>query len=100
MSEPGLMSRIGSWLTRARNFTANLIFVLLVVFFLMVILTSGERVRVPEGAALVLNPTGIIVKPAYSTGMTGQSSGRGTWVTPKVCHTTMSVSSMDRFSAT
>jgi protease-4 len=61
MSEPGLMSRIGSWLTRARNFTANLIFVLLVVLFVTVILTSGERIRVPEGAALVLNPTGIVV---------------------------------------
>ena len=39
------------------------------------------------------------VKPVYSTGMTGQSSGRGMWVTPKECHSTMSVSTMGRSSA-
>ena len=30
------------------------------------------------------------MNPAYSTGITGQSSGRGMWVTPKVYQTTMS----------
>ena len=35
----------------------------------------------------------------YSTGMTGQSSGRGTWVTPKVCQSTTSVSTSDRSAA-
>ena len=44
-------------------------------------------------------PVGFSVKPAYSTGITGQSSGRGTWVTPRVCQTTTSVSSTDRFAA-
>ncbi len=41
-------------------------------------------------------PTGMSVKPAYSTGITGQSSGRGTWVTPNVCQTTRSVFSIGR----
>ena len=42
------------------------------------------------------NPTGTSEKPVDSTGMTGQSSGRTRWVTPKVCHTTISVSSIGR----
>jgi hypothetical protein len=28
------------------------------------------------------------LSPATSQGMTGKSSGRGTWVAPKVCHST------------
>ena len=38
-------------------------------------------------------------KPVYSTGITGQSSGRGMWVTPNVCHTTTSVSTRSRSAA-
>ena len=44
-------------------------------------------------------PKGINMKPVDSTGMTGQSSGRGTWVTPKECHSTMSVSTTERSRA-
>ena len=44
-------------------------------------------------------PTGTSWNPQYSTGMTGQSSGRGTCVTPNVCHTTMSVPTSDRSAA-
>jgi len=44
-------------------------------------------------------PDGMRWKPVYSTGMTGQSSGRGTWVSPTVCQTTRSQSSILRFSA-
>ena len=36
------------------------------------------------------------MKPTVSTGMIGQSSTRGKWVSPKVCHTTMSVPSTER----
>ena len=42
------------------------------------------------------NPTGLRVNPAWSTGMTGQSSGRGKWVGPKVCQMTMSSPSIGR----
>ena len=38
-------------------------------------------------------------KPVYSTGITGQSSGRTKWVTPNVYQTTTSVSTSDRSAA-
>src|SRR5262245_2685334 len=42
-------------------------------------------------------PFGFSMKPAYSTGMTGKSSGLHTCVCPNVCQTTMSSFSMLRF---
>jgi hypothetical protein len=45
-------------------------------------------------------PTGRSVKPQWATGITGQSSGRGKCVIPKVCHRTMSQPSMPRSAAT
>src|SRR5207253_5423617 len=45
------------------------------------------------------NPNGTSENPAYSTGITGQSSGRGMWVTPNVCHSTTSVSTRERSAA-
>lgn len=44
-------------------------------------------------------PVGFSEKPVYSTGITGQSSGCGTCVTPNVCQTTTSVFSIERFCA-
>src|SRR5207244_7821594 len=44
-------------------------------------------------------PNGWRVKPTYSTGITGQSSGRGTWLTPKEYQTTTSVFSRGRSPA-
>ena len=44
-------------------------------------------------------PVGLSVNPQRATGMTGQSSGRGTWVGPNVCQTTMSSPSMSRSPA-
>ena len=44
-------------------------------------------------------PTGESRKPVDSTGMTGQSSGRGMWVRPNVCQTTTSVSATGRSAA-
>lgn len=41
--------------------------------------------------------TGLRWKPTVSTGMTGQSSSRGTCVTPKLCHTTTSAFFTSRF---
>ena len=63
---------------------------------------ADQSAQCPDGATSSAGlqskkPTGISVKPVYSTGITGQSSGRGTWVTPNVCHTTMSVFSVFRF---
>src|SRR5207237_4363364 len=45
------------------------------------------------------NPTGTSVKPAYSTGITGQSSGRAKWVIPNVYQSTTSASASGRSAA-
>ena len=45
-------------------------------------------------------PFGGGVKPQVATGITGQSSGRGKWVIPKVWHRTMSWPSISRSAAT
>ncbi len=45
------------------------------------------------------NPTGISMNPVYSTGITGQSSGRTKWVTPNVYQSTTSVSVNGRSAA-
>ena len=39
-------------------------------------------------------PHGFSENETVSTGMTGQSSGRGMWWMPKTCHSTMSVSAI------
>ena len=44
-------------------------------------------------------PTGIKWNPQYSTGITGQSSGLGVCVTPKVCQVTKSHSLISRLDA-
>jgi hypothetical protein len=40
-------------------------------------------------------PEGLSIKPAYATGITGQSSGRWIWCTPKVYQATISVFSSE-----
>ena len=45
------------------------------------------------------SPTGLSENDTVSTGMTGQSSGRVMWWMPKTCHSTMSVSAIDRSAA-
>ena len=44
-------------------------------------------------------PMGLSVKPTYSTGMTGKSSGRQKWVVPTVCQSTTSVPATGRSAA-
>ncbi len=62
MSETGVFGRIGRFLTRARIFTANALFVLLVVLVLILIFGGGDRARVPSTAALVIDPAGTVVE--------------------------------------
>src|SRR4029453_17563753 len=45
------------------------------------------------------NPAGLSMKPTYSHGMTGQSSGRTKWVVPSVSQATMSSSTSGRSAA-
>ena len=66
---------------------------------------GGVQWHAVEGATSIdgfwsKKPYGSNVNPAYSTGMIGQSSGRGTWVTPKVCQTTIGWSSTGRSAFT
>jgi protease-4 len=53
----------GFWdlLTATKNATFNLIFLMLVIF-LLVGLFSSDTVSIPQSAAMVINPTGIIVE--------------------------------------
>ena len=44
-------------------------------------------------------PSGLSGKPIEETGITGQSSGRGTWMCPNMYQTTTSVFSMLRSAA-
>ena len=46
------------------------------------------------------NPHGSSLKPIGCTGMTGQSSGRTTWLVPNVYQSTTSVSTSERSCAT
>ena len=62
MSTKGVFSRIGSSITKTRNFVLNTIFVLIVVALFASLFSSTESVSVPEEAALILDPNGILVE--------------------------------------
>ena len=62
MSANGIFSRIGSGITKTRNFVLNTIFVLIILALFASLFTSTESVSVPEEAALVLDPDGILVE--------------------------------------
>ena len=64
MNKPSIFSRLGAFLTRARNFTLNTLFVAFVVIALLAILDAFEPPHVPEGSALVVNPEGVMVEEA------------------------------------
>lgn len=55
------LKRFWNAVTTAKNFTTNVLFLLIVIFILVVLFTA-EAVTVPESGALVLNPTGTIVE--------------------------------------
>ncbi len=61
-TSPGVFTRIMNGLTRMRLLLANLLFVLVLVVLAAVWISSLQRVQVPENAALVLNPRGVIVE--------------------------------------
>ena len=55
-------SRVGRIFSTARIFTANLLFVLFLVLILSLLFSGGEKVSVPEGGALVLSLSGVVVE--------------------------------------
>ena len=52
---------IWSFVTIAKNTTGNLIFLTILAFILITIFTS-KSVSIPDSAAMIINPTGIIVE--------------------------------------
>ena len=62
MSKPSLLSRVGAFLTRTRNFVMNTLFILLLVFVLFVLIDAFDTPGIPADSALVLNPRGEIVE--------------------------------------
>ena len=65
MNETTKMNRFWEWVTTARKFTINLLFLLIVLILFSVLLGSifsGSKLPDPEGKALVFNPQGPIVE--------------------------------------
>lgn len=64
-SKPGFLRRffgaLGSFITFTRNVVLNLIFLFLVLLVLSAVF-SAPRIEVPDGSALVLDPSGVIVE--------------------------------------
>lgn len=57
----GIFSRIGSGITRMRNFTFNTLFIILLLVVIMA-LFADETPEVPEDSALLVNPRGVLVE--------------------------------------
>src|SRR5262245_6516150 len=53
---------LGRGLTTLRIFTANLLFVVLVFIVLIVLVSGGSKLTVPDKGALVISPEGTIVE--------------------------------------
>ena len=63
ISQPatGIFARLGRGLGRLRDWISNLFFFFLLLILLSIVLSSCQRIEVPQDAALVLNPAGSIV---------------------------------------
>ena len=64
MKKPNLLSRLGLAITRARNFVINAVFLLLVAAALVGLFQGVTGVKVPDRAALVIDPAGVLVEEA------------------------------------
>ena len=62
MNKPGIFRRVGAFLTSARNFTLNALFLLFLVIALFAVLDAFESPPVPAGGALLINPEGAMVE--------------------------------------
>ena len=61
---PSLFGRINRGLTGLRNLTLNTLFVLLLIAVIALAVGSCQQISVPQDAALVLNPEGVVVERA------------------------------------
>ncbi|MFT7654756.1 MAG: protease-4 [Candidatus Azotimanducaceae bacterium] len=57
-----LMATVGSGVTKFRNFVINTFFVLVLLLLIVGGLSNCQTQSVPEGSALIVNPTGTIVE--------------------------------------
>ncbi|MEM7099820.1 MAG: signal peptide peptidase SppA [Pseudomonadota bacterium] len=57
-----LPSRVNEGISKARNVTLNLLFLVFVLVVLALLVTSCQSVQVPSDAALVVNPRGVVVE--------------------------------------
>ena len=62
MSKPSKLSRLGAFITRARNFVLNALFIVVLLVVLFAIVDAFDTPGVPDGSALVLNPEGVVVE--------------------------------------
>ncbi|MCR9279061.1 MAG: signal peptide peptidase SppA [Pseudomonadaceae bacterium] len=60
----GFFRAVGRAFTFARTATANIIFLIFIVIVLSILFAPSDAVRVPDSAALVLEPSGVIVEKA------------------------------------
>lgn len=58
----GFFRAVGRVFTFARTATANIIFLIFIVIVLSILFAPSDAVRVPDSAALVLEPSGVIVE--------------------------------------
>ena len=66
MKKPKLLSRLGLAVTRARNFVINAVFLLLVAAALVGLFQGVTGFKVPDRAALVIDPAGELVEEAHA----------------------------------
>jgi len=59
--KPSLFNRVNDGLLTVRTVLGNLLFILIVVLLLVFVLSSGGGPKVPDGAALILDPRGELV---------------------------------------
>ena len=64
---PNSLARIGGGISAMRHFVSNTVFVLLMVIVLAALVASCESVSVPDRAALLINPKGVMVETAHLT---------------------------------
>ena len=63
-SNVSILGRIGGGITKLRNFFVNALFILILVLITLALLATCEGISVPDNAALVINPRGVVVDAA------------------------------------
>lgn len=62
MTDRSVVQRVGTGLTKLRNFVMNTIFLIVLGVAIVVVIGSFGGIPVPENGALVLNPRGVMVE--------------------------------------